>query len=198
MPEHPSITLIRPLLWNTRAELEAYCKEHGLEPCEDATNADPTFLRNHIRLDILPSLEKVNPHLQRALVQLADIARVEDDYVQERLAEIISSPTVQKQQRRIVIERARRNCSLKYGGALQRIVLEEPTAPQRDEDLIALDEALSLLEAEDALAAKVVKLRFFTGLSHEEVAAALEMTVYLARQKWTYARAWLRSALRRP
>jgi RNA polymerase sigma factor (TIGR02999 family) len=100
--------------------------------------------------------------------------------------------------RRIVIERARRNCSLKYGGGLQRIVLEEPTAPQRDEELIALDEALSLLESEDALAAKVVKLRFFTGLSHEEIAAALEVTVYLARQKWTYARAWLRSALHRP
>lgn len=100
--------------------------------------------------------------------------------------------------RRIVIDRARRNCSLKHGGALERITLDEPTAPQRDEDLIALDEALSLLEAEDALAAKVVKLRFFTGLSHEEVAAALEMTVYLARQKWTYARAWLRSALHRP
>lgn len=98
--------------------------------------------------------------------------------------------------RRIVIERARRNCALKNGGALQRIVLEEPAAPQRDEDLIALDEALSLLEAEDPVAAKVVKLRFFTGLSHDEIAAALEITVYLARQKWTYARAWLRTALR--
>jgi RNA polymerase sigma factor (TIGR02999 family) len=98
--------------------------------------------------------------------------------------------------RRIVIDRARRNASLKHGGALERITLDEPSAPQRDEELIAMDEALDRLEAEDPLAAKVVKLRFFTGLSHEEIATALEITVYLARQKWTYARAWLRAALK--
>ena len=49
--------------------------------------------------------------------------------------------------------------------------------------------------AEDPVAAKVVELRQFAGLGHEEVAAALGITVYLARQKWTYARAWLRDAL---
>lgn len=100
--------------------------------------------------------------------------------------------------RRIVIERARRNCALKHGGALERITLDEPTAPQRDDELVAMDEALERLEAEDSLAAKVVKLRFFAGLTHEEISDALEITVYLARQKWTYARAWLRTAMRSP
>jgi hypothetical protein len=51
------------------------------------------------------------------------------------------------------------------------------------------------LAAEDALAARVVELRQFTGAGHEDIAAALGITVYLARQKWTYARAWLRKAL---
>ncbi|MEO8613426.1 MAG: tRNA lysidine(34) synthetase TilS [Chloroflexota bacterium] len=105
VPEHPDITLIRPLLWNTRAEIEAYCKANGLEAREDATNRDTTLLRNNIRLNILPSLEQVNPHLQRALGHLADIARVEDDFVKTQLAELTASPTVQKRGGRIVIER---------------------------------------------------------------------------------------------
>ena len=54
---------------------------------------------------------------------------------------------------------------------------------------------LTRLAAEDPQAAKVVELRYFAGLSHEEVAATLGITVYRARQKWTYARAWLRDAL---
>ena len=55
--------------------------------------------------------------------------------------------------------------------------------------------ALSRLAAEDALAARVVELRHFAGLGHEDIAGVLGITVYLARQKWTYARAWLRHAL---
>jgi tRNA(Ile)-lysidine synthase len=106
MPNHSDVTLIRPLLWNTRAEIEAYCKAHGLEAREDATNRDTTLLRNNIRLNILPALEQVNPHLQRALSHLADIARVEDDYVQGQLREMAASPAVQKRGGRILIERA--------------------------------------------------------------------------------------------
>ena len=69
--------------------------------------------------------------------------------------------------------------------------------PDSDADLIALDEALNRLAEEDPLAAKVVEIRQFAGLGHEQIAAALGITVYLARQKWTYARAWLRNALDR-
>ena len=67
--------------------------------------------------------------------------------------------------------------------------------PDSDENLLALDEGLSRLSAEDAVAAKVVELRHFAGLGHEEIAAVLGLTVYQARQKWAYARAWLRNAL---
>ena len=61
--------------------------------------------------------------------------------------------------------------------------------------LLAFDEALTRFAVEDPLAARVVELRYFTGASHEAVAAALGMTVYQVRQKWTYARAWFRDAL---
>jgi RNA polymerase sigma factor (TIGR02999 family) len=98
--------------------------------------------------------------------------------------------------RRILVENARRKGRLKRGGGFQRVVLADHPAPEPNPDLIALDEALTRLAGEDPLAAKVVELRQFAGLGHQEVAAALGVTVYLARQKWSYARAWLRDAIR--
>jgi RNA polymerase sigma factor (TIGR02999 family) len=97
--------------------------------------------------------------------------------------------------RRILVEQARRKQRRKHGGALQRAELCDPPAPPPADDLIALDEALTRLAAEDPVAARVVELRHFAGLGHADIAATLGITVYLARQKWTYARAWLRNAL---
>ncbi len=97
--------------------------------------------------------------------------------------------------RRILVERARRKKRVRHGGLQQRVALPDLPATEPDERVLALDEALTLLAREDPLAARVVELRRFAGLKHEEVAATLEITVYRARQKWTYARAWLRDAM---
>ncbi len=97
--------------------------------------------------------------------------------------------------RRILVETARRKQTVKHGGQFRRVAVSEPEAASPDDALVAVDEALTLLAAEDPQAAKVVELRYFAGLSHEEVAVALGITVYQARQKWTYARAWLRDSL---
>jgi RNA polymerase sigma factor (TIGR02999 family) len=97
--------------------------------------------------------------------------------------------------RRILVEGARRKKRIKHGGEVRRVEPVEVADDQPDENLLALDEALTKLAAEDELAAKVVELRQFAGLGHEDIAAALSITVYQARQKWTYARAWLRKAL---
>jgi RNA polymerase sigma factor (TIGR02999 family) len=97
--------------------------------------------------------------------------------------------------RRILVEKARHKRRLRHGGARRRVVLSDHPAAQPSDDLLALDEALTLLAAEDPVAAKIVELRHFAGLGHEAVAATLGLTVYQARQKWTYARAWLRDAL---
>jgi RNA polymerase sigma factor (TIGR02999 family) len=97
--------------------------------------------------------------------------------------------------RRILVEAARRKGRHKHGGGLLRVDLHDQPAPAPDEDLLALDDALIRLAAEDAVAAKVVELRHFAGLGHEAIADALGITVYLARQKWAYARAWLKDAL---
>lgn len=98
--------------------------------------------------------------------------------------------------RRILVDSARHKSRLRHGGGRHRVEVSDPPAPQPDEDLLALDEALSRLAAEDPLAAKVVELKYFAGLGHEQVAAALAITVYQVRQTWAYARAWLRDAVR--
>jgi RNA polymerase sigma factor (TIGR02999 family) len=97
--------------------------------------------------------------------------------------------------RRILVDAARRKHREKHGGRLERVELRDVPAPGPDTRLLALDEALSRLATEDEIAAKVVELRQFTGLGHEAVSKALGITVYIARQKWTYARAWLRQAI---
>jgi len=97
--------------------------------------------------------------------------------------------------RRILVENARRKHRLRHGGGRERAELADGPAARPDDDLLALDQALVELAAEDAAAARVVELRHFAGLGHEQIADVLGVTVYQARQKWTYARAWLRAAL---
>jgi RNA polymerase sigma factor (TIGR02999 family) len=99
--------------------------------------------------------------------------------------------------RRILVERARYKARERHGGRYVRVELGEHGIANDIEDsrLSALDESLSHLSAEDPDAAKVVELHHFAGLSHEHVAEVMKITVYEARQKWNYARAWLQAAL---
>jgi RNA polymerase sigma factor (TIGR02999 family) len=97
--------------------------------------------------------------------------------------------------RRILVETARRKKRRKRGGGMQRAELIDAPAADTDDRLLELDEALARLAEEDIVAARVVELHHFAGLGHEDIAAALDITVYRARQKWNYARAWLSDAL---
>ena len=99
--------------------------------------------------------------------------------------------------RRILVENARRKGRVKHGGQRQRVRVEDVGEPDDDSRLLALDEALTRLAAEDRQAAQVVEMHHFCGLSHEIVADSLGLSVYRVRQKWTYAQAWLRDDLKR-
>jgi len=92
--------------------------------------------------------------------------------------------------RRILVETARRKASLKRGGQRARVNLDEQLklAPDRPEDLLALDEALERLAAEDAVKAELVKLRCFAGLSHQQAAEVLGLTRTTADRYWAYAK----------
>jgi RNA polymerase sigma factor (TIGR02999 family) len=98
--------------------------------------------------------------------------------------------------RRILIDNARRNKSQKRGGGRIRLELAANlAAPERSDDLLALDEALGKLAATDAAAAELVKLRFFAGLSIPQAAEVLGIGARSADRLWAYARSWLRDAL---
>lgn len=96
--------------------------------------------------------------------------------------------------RRILVERARHKRSLKAGGGRRRQEMPELEAPAGvpDLDVLALDEALAKLAAQDKRRADVVKLRFFAGLTIEETALALGIATSTAESDWAYARCWLR------
>lgn len=97
--------------------------------------------------------------------------------------------------RRILVDQARRKARDKHGGGLRRIEFQDPVSDDTGDELLALDAALSRLATEDPLASEVVKLKYFAGLGREDIAATLGLTVHEIRQKWAYARAWLRLAL---
>jgi RNA polymerase sigma factor (TIGR02999 family) len=103
--------------------------------------------------------------------------------------------------RRILIDQARRRHSQKRGGGLRRVDLDEGAllaAPEDHaaDDLLALDEALRQLEAEEPLKARLVKLRYFAGLSLHEAAEALGISAATAKRHWIYARSWLYGKVR--
>jgi RNA polymerase sigma factor (TIGR02999 family) len=95
--------------------------------------------------------------------------------------------------RRILVENARRKGRKKHGGDCARVDLEDADLACRmpPEELLALDEAMTRLEAEDPLKARLVRLRFFAGLSLEESARVLGVSPVTAKRYWRYARAWL-------
>lgn len=101
--------------------------------------------------------------------------------------------------RRILIERARRKSAGKRGGGWQRLDLDrvEIATDADDDTLLLVNEALDQLAQHDARAAEIVKLRFFGGLTLEEVGQVLGFTERTAKRHWAFARAWLYDAMRK-
>jgi RNA polymerase sigma factor (TIGR02999 family) len=99
--------------------------------------------------------------------------------------------------RRILVDAARRKRTEKHGGHRHRVDLADvPANPEVvDEQLLALDAALTRFAAEDSVAARVVELRPFAGLSIDAAATALGLSRATAYRHWTYARAWLRDVV---
>jgi RNA polymerase sigma factor (TIGR02999 family) len=99
--------------------------------------------------------------------------------------------------RRILVENARHKAGLKAGGGGERVDLTgvEPTIEGPRVDLLALDEALTALEARDKRKADLVRLRFFAGLTNEQAALALGISASTADNDWAYAKVWLRRAM---
>ena len=99
--------------------------------------------------------------------------------------------------RRILVDSARRKQRIRHGGEFVRRNLDavEPTTPDDEVDILALDEALSRLQTVDAEAVTLVQLRYFAGLSIPEAAQVLKMSPWSADRLWAFARSWLREEL---
>jgi RNA polymerase sigma factor (TIGR02999 family) len=99
--------------------------------------------------------------------------------------------------RRILVDAARARGASKRGGSLGKIPLDDGffAAPEKDREIVALDDALDALAKEDARKARVVELRFFGGLGIEEVGEVLGVSVQTVRRDWNFAQAWLMRAM---
>ena len=95
--------------------------------------------------------------------------------------------------RRILIDRARRRRAVRHGGEYERVKLEEDmlTSPADDEQLLALNEALEKLELKYPIQAQVVKLRYFAGMSNEEIAEGISVSLSTVKNYWVFSKAWL-------
>ena len=100
--------------------------------------------------------------------------------------------------RRILLERARKKGRIRHGGHLQRADLDQVTLATQDSDdvILAVHEALEKLAAESPQKAEIVKLRYFGGLEHSEIAQVLGVSEPTVRRHWTYARSWLYAELK--
>jgi RNA polymerase sigma factor (TIGR02999 family) len=101
--------------------------------------------------------------------------------------------------RRILVDSVRRKQCLKHGGHLERVDLDEVALPIPipDDELIALDEALDRLATLHERAAEVVKLSYFVGLTHEQTAQELGVSLSTVERLWSFARAWLFQEMRK-
>lgn len=83
LPGKPDLLLVRPLLAVSRRDIEDYCEANDLHPLLDESNANPDYFRNRIRHELLPFLSDYNPHIQRHLLQLSEIAAADTDLLAE-------------------------------------------------------------------------------------------------------------------
>jgi RNA polymerase sigma factor (TIGR02999 family) len=146
------------------------------------------------------ALEKAGQTLQAtALVHEAYLRLVDDAEARSWNGRGHFFAAAAEAMRRILVERARSKGRLRHGGGRRRVDLDglDLGEEQIDDELLALDESLGRLAAEEPMVVEVVKLRYFAGLTIEEAAAALGISVRTANRHWAYAKAWLYQELSR-
>ena len=130
--------------------------------------------------------------VHEAYLRLVDVEQLQDWHSRGQFFAAIA-----KAMRRILIDNARRKRSLKRGGHLRRVDvdMDNVDAPEKEDELLALDEALKKLAEIDSRRAKLVELRFFASLTVPQAAKAMGISVATAERDWVYARAWLYEAM---
>jgi tRNA(Ile)-lysidine synthase len=147
-PGHVTPQIIRPLLNTSRADIEAYCRDHGLQFRQDASNQDTTYFRNRLRHELLPYLESYNPGIRRILQRMAQVAAAEADLLNTMLAEAWPGVVLNETAEQIEFKRS---AWLKLPPALQRSTLrravERLRHSLRDLSFEHIESALDLIHA---------------------------------------------------
>jgi len=184
--------------------------------------SDVTRILNQIDRGDAAATEKLLPLVYEALRRLASQKMVHERknhtlsataLVHEAFVRLVDQETQQQwdssrhffaaaaeAMRRILIDRARQKATVKHGGDFQRIELSnvDPVVlPMECDDILGLEEAIQKLEQEHSRKAELVKLRFFAGLTMDQVAKVLGVSTSTAENDWTYARSWLRIEMSR-
>lgn len=86
LPGHPRLALLRPFLKEMRSGLQAWCRSHGLQPRQDASNNDRRLRRNRLRHEVIPALRDFNPRVEQALQRLSGSVALDHEFIQQQLA----------------------------------------------------------------------------------------------------------------
>ncbi len=175
--------LVRPLLATTRAEVEAYCAERGLEPVHDQTNRDPAYLRNRLRHVLLPELEKVNPNLRASLGRTAEVLAGEYELVAD-LINTLWRQTARLEAGQVELNRAQwQALSVPQQRSLLREAIARLQGHTRNLDFVPLEAAIQF--SRSATAGRECELpgglKLAIGYTH--------LTLYRGRPDWVQAEA---------
>lgn len=148
--------------------------------------------KQHMRRERAGRTLQTTALIHEAYVRLIDASQVRLENRKHFFA------TASRLMRQVLTDLARERGSHKRGGAAERVSLDEAlmVSEQQNDELLALDEALRALAEFDARKSQVVELRFFGGLSVEETAEALDVSVETVHRDWRLARSWLLRLLR--
>lgn len=119
-------TIIRPLLTTTKTELLDYLRQKGVSHCEDSSNQERFYLRNRVRLDLIPFLKQYNPSIQQTILNISDVLREEDNFLEQETNQLRSQATqevgTREKDHKVVID-----CQQFLSGhkALQRRLVEQ-------------------------------------------------------------------------
>lgn len=150
-PSDPSLSLVRPLLGLTRAQIEAYCAARGLAPRTDSSNASGHHLRNRVRRELLPLLETFNPGIRRVLLHLADGAASDLEIISQATQSAYANALISASESAITLDRAAwRGLSV----GLQRETLRESVRHLQGDTtnlkFAAIEEARAVLNSDAA------------------------------------------------
>ena len=118
----PRVKVIRPLIETSRAEIESYLDKHKLKARSDSSNLQPIYLRNKIRLELLPLLRQYNPRIKEVLLSTMRILREEEEYLQENARKALGEVIKEKKKGTVSIKLKDFSA---YPRALQRRILRE-------------------------------------------------------------------------